>query len=129
MQALILDCNQEDCAILMEHLQRAGHDTVVVASVREAREALKRQPFDLLLLEMKLPDGDGRQLCNEIRERLGHGMTIIFVSSQHTSSSRVVGIQLGADDFIGKPCDGDELLARIDAHHRRKVYGTVPIRH
>lgn len=121
VQALVLDSNQEDCAILMGHLRRAGHDTVAVASVRQAREALKSQQFDLLLLELKFPDGDGRQLCDEIRERLGEGMTIIFVSAENTPSMRVVGFQLGADDFVGKPCDEEELLARIDAHRRRRT--------
>ena len=121
MQALILDSNQDDCAILMEHLRREGYDAIAVGSVRQAREALMQDKFDLLLLELKLPDGDGRQLCDEIRERLGDGMTIIFVSTDNTTSRRTVGIQLGADDFIGKPCDGDELMARINAHRRRRA--------
>ncbi len=124
MQALILDSDQDDCAILMEHLRRVGYEAIAVTSVRQAREALKRSQFDVFLLELKLPDGDGRQLCDEIRERLGDGMTIIFVSTENTPSSRIVGIQLGADDFIGKPCNGEELVARIDAHRRRRGAAT-----
>ena len=108
--------------MLMEHLRSAGYATIAVASVRQAREALQRQQFDLLLLELKLPDGDGRQLCDEIRERAGEGMTIIFVSRENTPTARVIGIQLGADDFVAKPCDAEELIARVDAHRRRRTY-------
>ncbi len=120
MQALIVDNNTDDCARLVEDLRHGGYETVGVASIRQAREALERQPFDLLLLELKLPDGDGLQLCNEIRERLGDGMVIIFVTNRHSPASRVVGIELGADDFMDKPCNADELMARIEARLRRR---------
>ena len=59
-QALIVDNNADDCAKVVDDLRRAGHEAVVVASVREARQALAAQPFDLLLLELKLPDGPSR---------------------------------------------------------------------
>lgn len=120
VQALILDDNVDDCATLVENLRAGGFDTVTVASVRQAREALERQTFDLMLLELKLPDGDGLHLCNEIRERLGEGMVIIFVSSGTGAQSRTVGIELGADDFLSKPCDAGELLARIESRLRRR---------
>jgi DNA-binding response OmpR family regulator len=72
------------------------------------------------LLELSLPDGDGFQLCNEIREHFGDRMVIIFVTRRNSPQSRVVGIELGADDFMGKPCDADELLARIEVRMRRR---------
>ncbi len=111
--------------MLMECLRRVGYEALGVTTARQAREALKRSQFDVFLLELKLPDGDGRQLCDEIRERVGDGMTIIFVSTENTPSSRIVGIQLGADDFIGKPCNVEELVARIDAHRRRRGAATA----
>ncbi len=120
VQALIVDSNADDCATLVEDLRQGGFDALAVASVRQAREALERQSFDLLLLELKLPDGDGLQLCNEIRERLGDGMVIIFVTDRKSPKYRAVGIELGADDFMDKPCNGEELLARIEARIRRR---------
>ena len=120
VQALIIDNNQDDCVRLVENLRRGGYETVAVATASQAREALASQSFDLLLLELKLPDGDGLQLCNEIRERLGDKMVIILVSNKKSAASRVVGIELGADDFMDKPCDADELLARIEVRMRRR---------
>ena len=120
VQALIIDNNHDDCARLVANLRRGGYETVAVATASQAREALASRTFDLLLLELKLPDGDGLQLCNEIRERLGDKMVIIFVSNKKSAVSRVVGIELGADDFMDKPCDDDELLARIEVRLRRR---------
>ena len=123
MKALILDSNAEDCADVIEHLRRVGYTSITVASVAQAREALEHQAFDVLLLEWTLPDGDGARLCNEIRERLGQGMLIMFVSSRDTPSRRVVALELGADDFLSKPCNPEELLARIEARLRRVQTG------
>ena len=123
MKALILDSNAEECAGVIEHLRRAGYTSITVASVAQAREALEHQAFDVLLLEWALPDGDGAQLCNEIRERLGQGMLIMFMSSRDTPSRRVVALELGADDFLSKPCNPEELLARIEARLRRVQTG------
>ncbi len=120
VQALVLDHITEDCVALVNYLRAGGYESVAVASVRQAREALEQGSFDLFVLEMELPDGDGLQLCNEIRERLGDGLMIMFVSSQNMPAQRVTAFQLGADDVLGKPCNGEELIARIDAHRRRR---------
>lgn len=121
MRALVVDNNAIDCATLMGYLRHAGYSTTEAASVDQAREALEVQTFDLLLLETILPDGDGFQLCNELRERLGDRMIIVFVSQRNTPIDRTIGIQLGADDYLGKPCNEEELLARIDARRRRRI--------
>lgn len=121
MYALILDDNPADRVALARDLHRGGYATMAVTTLQQARQALIGQLFDLLILEVALPDGNGLQLCSEIREQLGDNMVIIFVSTYDTPVCRVVGIQLGADDFLGKPCDAEELLARIDARQRRRV--------
>ena len=120
MQALVLDHNRDDCAIAMGHLQRAGYETIAVASLQEAREALEESAFDLMLLEMALEDGNGLHLCAEFRERFGNDPIVIIVSHASTSIQRVLSFDLGADDFMDKPCDGEELLARIEARRRRR---------
>ncbi len=121
VHALIVDSNTDDCATLVAQLRQQGYEPIGVSSVREARQALERQSFDLLLLELTLPDGDGRQLCNEIRERLGDGAVIIFVSTTDSALQRATSLELGADDFLGKPCDEQELRVRVEAHVRRRT--------
>ena len=120
MRALIVDNNAADTTKLAEYLCRGDYTPVSVSSVHQARLILASQSFDLLLLEIELPDGSGLKLCAEVRRWLGGRMVIIFVSIRDTPLQRVTGIQLGADDFIGKPCDAEELLARIEACRRRR---------
>jgi DNA-binding response OmpR family regulator len=120
VQALVLDHNEEDCTTMMDYLRQGGYSVLGVASVTEARKAFEEETFDVLLLESALPDGDSFTLCNEIRERLGDNIIIIFVSANNTAARRTSGIQLGADDFLGKPCNAEELLARISARQRRR---------
>lgn len=121
VQALILDDNLEDRAALAECLANAGYTSVTATTTSQARDALSKSGFDLLVLEAKLPDGDGFQLCHELREQFGDSMLIIFVSILTAPLNRVVGMQVGADDFMSKPCSYDELLARIDARRRRRL--------
>jgi DNA-binding response OmpR family regulator len=91
-----------------------------VDSVQQARQALEDQRFALLVLDSILLGGDGLQLCNEIRERLGPEMMIFFVSADSTPYTCRVGLELGADDIVRKPFDAEELLARIEAKLRRR---------
>ncbi len=119
MRALIVDSNAADTAKLAEYLCRGGYTPVSVTSVQQARLVLARQSFDLLLLEIELPDGSGLRLCAEVRKRLAGRLVIIFVSIRDTPLQRVTAIQLGADDFVGKPVDAEELLARIEVCRRR----------
>lgn len=121
MRALVVDNNAEERATVMTYLCHAGYSSIAVSSVNQAYTVLEDQVVDLLLLELHLPDGNGFQLCNEIRERLGNEIIILFVSHLNTSHNRTVGIQLGADDFLGKPCSSDELLTCIYARQRRRM--------
>lgn len=125
VHALILDSNEADYAAFVECLGNAGHVSVVVTSAQQARLALQARPFDVLLLEDVLTDGDGLVLCNEIRAQYGDEMVIIFVSRCGTPGRRTVAIQLGADDFLQKPCADEELTARIEARWRRRGLSAV----
>jgi DNA-binding response OmpR family regulator len=118
MQAMVLDGNLDDCAAAVEHLRRAGYMATSVASVQEARDLLARSSYDLLLIELSPTDRSGLLLCSEIRDRFGYEPIIIFVGSETTAAQRALGLDLGADDVMSKPCDGDELLARIAARRR-----------
>jgi len=102
---------------LSDHLSREGFDPVAVASVAEAREAFGRYDPDVVLLDVMLPDGDGRDLSREIRS--GSDVVIVMLTARGEEVDRIVGLELGADDYVVKPFSAGELVARIRAIQRR----------
>ena len=82
------------------------------------------EPFDLVILDVGLPDGDGFALCRQIRER--HHMPILLLSARGEPEDRVVGLEIGADDYVTKPFDPRELLARVRALLRRTAEYSRP---
>ncbi|RKQ92223.1 DNA-binding response OmpR family regulator [Solirubrobacter pauli] len=99
-------------------LSREGFDPVVAESLAEARAALAGGSFDLVLLDLMLPDGDGRDLAREVRAS-GSEVPIIMLTARGTELERVVGLELGADDYVVKPFSGAEVIARMRAVLRR----------
>ena len=99
-------------------LTREGFDPVVCGTLGEARAALGRGAFDLVLLDLMLPDGDGRDLARELRAT-GSEVPIIILTARGTELERVVGLELGADDYVVKPFSGAEVIARMRAVLRR----------
>jgi DNA-binding response OmpR family regulator len=98
-------------------LKQDGFQVSLAHRLEEARELLKRQPFDLVLLDLGLPDGSGYELCKEIRAM---GDTpIIILSARDEEASIVLGLDLGADDYITKPFRLRELISRMKAVLRR----------
>jgi two-component system, OmpR family, response regulator RegX3 len=99
-------------------LTREGFDPVVAASLAEARALLAAGPPDLVLLDLMLPDGDGRDLARELRAA-SSDVPIIMLTARGTELERVVGLELGADDYVVKPFSGAEVIARMRAVLRR----------
>lgn len=106
---------------LAENLARDGFTAEVARSLAEAREAYQRQRPDLILLDVMLPDGDGRDLCRDIRKE--SDVPIIMLTARGEEVDRVVGLELGADDYVVKPFSARELTARIRAILRRGRLG------
>jgi two-component system, OmpR family, response regulator RegX3 len=102
---------------LAESLGREGFDAEVAPTLADAREAFRRQPPDLILLDVMLPDGDGRDLAREIRK--DSDVPIVMLTARGEEIDRVVGLELGADDYVVKPFSSRELTARIRAIMRR----------
>jgi|SRR5688500_5115015 len=107
---------------LLRHLlQRIGLDVVEAEDGATALRSAARQPPSLVLLDVQLPLVGGYEVCHELRERYGQDLPIVFVSgSRVESGDRTAGIMLGADDYITKPFDPDELLARVRRLLRRR---------
>jgi two-component system, OmpR family, response regulator RegX3 len=102
---------------LAEALEREGFDTAVAGTVREALELAERTPPDLVLLDVMLPDGSGYDVCRRLRER--SSVPIIMLTARGEETDRVVGLELGADDYVVKPFSARELAARVRAVLRR----------
>lgn len=98
-------------------LRREGFEPTIAATAAEARRAWRSSAPDLVILDLTLPDGDGRQLCGEVRGELG--VPVIMVTARGTETDRVVGLELGADDYVVKPFSSVEVAARIRAVLRR----------
>lgn len=102
---------------LAEHLERDGFEPEVATNLAEARAALERHMPDLILLDVMLPDGDGRDLARDVR-RISD-VPIIMLTARGEEIDRVLGLELGADDYVVKPFSARELSARIRAILRR----------
>ena len=99
--------------------QQAGHAVVEAGNAVEAEQILDQAAFDLAMIDVVMPGIDGLELCRRIRAT--SNMPIIVVSARGDIQSRVKGLQLGADDYLAKPFDPSELLARVEAVLRRST--------
>ena len=110
-----------DIGNLLEHyLRKAGFTATVVTSGRDVMPQIKREPPDLVVLDLMLPGLDGLQVCREIRADASiAAIPIIMLTAKAEESDRIVGLELGADDYITKPFSPRELVARIRAMLRR----------
>jgi DNA-binding NarL/FixJ family response regulator len=121
---LVLDPDERSRDLLRRVLGRLSRRVDTVATAGELR-ARVHQPLDLVVLEVDLPDANGYELCRELHEAHGDDLPVIFVSARRTDpADRVAGLLLGADDYVVKPFDPDELLARVRRSLRRS--GTAP---
>ena len=125
MRILVVEDEDSIAAPLVEGLRREGFDVDHAAT---AAAALGADPVDVVLLDLRLPDGDGLDVCRELRSR--SDVPIIVVTARGEESDRVVGLELGADDYVVKPFGLRELIARIRAVTRRTAprRGTEPLR-
>nr|WP_245156522.1 response regulator transcription factor [Lysobacter solisilvae] len=122
---LVVDDDVEVAALLSRYLGTQGLRVSVAGNGREARAAIIAQAIDIILLDLGLPDEDGLTLIRDLRKQW-HG-PVIIVSGRGESVERVVGLELGADDYVTKPFDLRELLARIRSVLRRAQTVTTPV--
>jgi len=114
---LIIEDDGNIARLLREQLDFEGHESELAASEREALARLDRG-FDLVILDLGLPDGNGFRVCREIRER-GLAVPILVLTARQQTVDKVRALDLGADDYLTKPFDLQELLARVRARLRR----------
>jgi len=120
---LIVEDDAHIRRLLRATMQRAGHEVAEAADARAALSLLDIEKPDVVLLDLGLPDRDGLELIGPVRQR--STATIIVVSARDDSAEKVAALDLGADDYLTKPFDTDELLARIRAALRHQHASTA----
>jgi len=114
---VVVDDDQQIRELLSQVLDQYGFSTRAVADGRELTRALAEQPADLIVLDLMLPGEDGLAICRELRTR--STTPVIMLTARGESVDRVVGLEVGADDYVAKPFDPRELIARIRTVLRR----------
>ena len=115
---LLVEDNPHIMKINAEALTMYGYETLKAATAVECRQALHWHPVDLVVLDIMLPDGNGIELCREIKEQ--YHIPILFLSALGESRDVVEGLRAGGDDYLAKPYDLEELAARIEARLRQE---------
>jgi len=117
---LLIDDDARLSAMVGDYLRNAGFDVTTAGSLGAGRERLAAENFDALVLDLMLPDGDGLDLCRELRANpRTRSLPLLMLTARGEPLDRIVGLELGADDYLGKPFEPRELLARVKALLRR----------
>ena len=114
---LVVDDDTEIASLIADFLRPRGYRVSLAANTQEARKLMGTWPIDLLVLDIMMPGEDGLSLCREIRE--SSQVPIIMLTAVSGDSDRIVGLEMGADDYLEKPFNPRELLARMKAVLRR----------
>ncbi len=114
---LIVDDDHDIRTLLADHLDQVGFATCLAADGRAMRRQLERQAIDLVVLDLNLPGEDGLTLCRDLRAR--SAIPIIMLTARGEPIDRIIGLEMGADDYMPKPFEPRELVARIKSVLRR----------
>jgi DNA-binding response OmpR family regulator len=125
-QLLIVDDQKEMRQLLKVCLQREDYDITEAASGVEALEKMKDQSFDLLILDIMMPMKDGFEVLKEMRQEIDEKLLVIILTALGETEKVVEGLQLGADDYVVKPFEPRELVARVESVLRRSALRSKP---
>lgn len=114
---LIIDDDIDISELISVVLSREGYETKICNDGMDAYNDILDNSYDLILLDIMMPGLSGTELCNKIRDRVN--CPIIFVTAKNTLVDKMVGFEIGADDYITKPFEIEELVSRVKAHLRR----------
>jgi DNA-binding response OmpR family regulator len=117
---LIVDDDQDLAMITKDMFEDYGYDVTLAKDSDEAYELMVHQPFELIILDINLPDGTGFEVCKELRRV--STVPVIFASARTSEDDKITGLDMGADDYIAKPYSLKELLSRTNSLIRR-TYG------
>jgi len=117
---LLVDDDQRLTAMVGDYLRSHGFDVDAASSLGAARDRMRQAPYDALVLDLMLPDGDGLDLTRELRaDTRTRRLPLLMLTARGEPTDRIVGLEIGADDYLPKPFEPRELLARLKALLRR----------
>jgi len=120
IRLLLIDDDARLSAMVADYLRGSGYEVTVAGSLAEGREQLAAATPDGLVLDLMLPDGDGLDLCRELRANpRTRQLPLLMLTARGEPMDRIVGLEMGADDYLPKPFEPRELLARVKALLRR----------
>ncbi len=120
---LVVDDDAQIRHLVAKFLRENGYRVTAARDGREMRQVLANAPIDLVVLDLMLPGTNGLDLCREVRK--GSSLPIVMLTARGAEADRIVGLELGADDYLAKPFSPRELLARIKAVLRRASMAPV----
>lgn len=118
-KVLVVDDDPALRQLLADYLNRHNYDTLLAPDASDLPARIQRYAPDLVVLDRMMPDGDGAEACRRLRQ-MGEDIPVILLTARDETVDRIIGLEAGADDYLGKPFDPRELLARMEAVLRRK---------
>jgi two-component system, OmpR family, lantibiotic biosynthesis response regulator NisR/SpaR len=114
---LIIDDDQDIVKLIMKSLKYEQFDVISAYSGKEALSLLKEKHMDFIVLDIMMPEMDGFEVCRNIRK--SYNIPILFLSARDSDIDKIIGLEIGADDYMTKPFSIQELTTRIKAHFRK----------
>ena len=124
-KVLVVEDEQSLREALVFFLEKEGHDVSIAVDGEEALQVFEKSGADIIVLDLMLPKIDGNQVCKQIRQ--SSNVPIIMLTAKDSEIDKIVGLEIGADDYITKPYSTRELLARIKAVLRRQVEPPITV--
>ena len=129
-RVLVVEDDPDIAQLVAHYLTKAGFGADVVSTGRDALAAISTRSHDLLVLDLMLPQVDGLEICRAVRSNdATANLPIIMLTARADESDRIVGLELGADDYLAKPFSPNELVARVRALLRRVQRGAAAAAH
>jgi two-component system alkaline phosphatase synthesis response regulator PhoP len=120
MRILVVEDEDEIRKVIKMNLEFENHEVIAVENGKKALQIIDNQHFDLMILDIMLPEVNGLQICEQVRLQ-NSKVGIIIVSAKDTSADRITGLKLGADDYLTKPFELEELLLRVNKLLKRSI--------
>jgi len=127
LRVLVVEDDEDIAALIARYLRKAGYHAEVLHSGADVLSGVRRHPPDLLILDLMLPGASGLQICSALRAEPGTStIPVIMLTARGEETDRIVGLEMGADDYLPKPFNPRELVARIHAVLRRRTTPLPP---